>query len=106
VLDRSTVEAVRIDGASLTAASPVSLGTPDDGHLAIRSTGKATWAVERGGTLAQQLDPQTLLPLGPPLAFPGNAAAPVLGADGTLWLVIRIVRPDDPDVPAFFSLFS
>ncbi len=87
VLDHSTGQAVRVDGASLTAATPVALGTPNDGNLAIRSTGEVTWAVERRGTLAQQLDPRTLLPLGPPLAFPGNAAPPVVGADGTLWLV-------------------
>src|SRR5262249_56164732 len=51
------------------------------------STGQTTWAVERNGTVAQQLDPKTLIPLGDPIAFPGHAAAPVLGNDGTLWLV-------------------
>jgi PKD repeat protein len=87
VLDHSTGEAVRVDGASLTAAAPIRLGTPDDSHLSLRSTGQVTWAVERGGTVAQQLDPQTLVPVGPALAFPGHAAAPVIGTDGTLWLV-------------------
>ena len=89
VLDRTTGEAVRVDGASLTAASPVSLGTPDDSHLALRSNGKVTWAVERGGTVAQQLDPQTLVPLGPAIAFPGNAAAPpVVGATELRYILI------------------
>ena len=86
-LDHSSGQVVRVDGATLKAASPVRLGAANDEHLAIRSTGKVTWAVERGGTIAQQLDPVTLVPVGPALAFPGNAAAPVLGSDGTLWLV-------------------
>jgi sugar lactone lactonase YvrE len=87
VLDHTTGEAVQVDGSSLTAGSPVVLGTPGDTHLSLASTGQITWAITRNGTVAQQLDPKTLVPLGPPIAFPGHAAAPVLGNDGTLWLV-------------------
>jgi sugar lactone lactonase YvrE len=86
VLDHSRGQAVQVDGSSLTAGSPVILGQPGDSRLSLASTGGITWAIERNGTVAQQLDPRTLFPLGPPIAFPGNAAAPVLGSDGTLWL--------------------
>ena len=87
VVDHTRGQAVPVDGSSLTARPPVVLGQPGDSHLSLASTGQITWAVERNGTVAQQLDPKTLFPLGPPIAFPGHAAAPALGNDGTLWLV-------------------
>jgi PKD repeat protein len=87
VVDNTRSQAVQVDGSSLMAGPPVVLGQPGDSHLSVASTGQITWAVERDGTVAQQLDPKTLVPLGLPIAFPGHAAAPVLGEDGTLWLV-------------------
>ncbi len=87
VLDHTRGQAVPVDGASLTAAPPVVLSGPGDSHLSLASTGQVTWAVERNGTVVQQVDPKSLVPLGAPIAFPGHAGAPVIGNDGTLWLV-------------------
>ncbi len=87
VVDHSLGQAVPVDGSSLRAGPPVVLSQRGDSHLSLASTGQITWAVERNGTLVQQVDPKTLFPLGAPIAFPGHAGAPVIGNDGTLWLV-------------------
>lgn len=87
VLNRTKGQLVRVDGATLRAGDPVPMGTAGDRNLAVRSNGTITWAVERAGTIAQRLDPLSLLPLGSPVAFPGNSSPPVLGHDGTLWMV-------------------
>ena len=72
--DHSRGRPRQVDGSSLTASPPVVLGQPGDSHLSLASNGQTTWAVERNGTVAQQLDPKTLFPLGAPMAFPGHAA--------------------------------
>ncbi len=87
VVDHTLGQAVPVDGSSLRPGPPVVLSEPGDSHLSLASTGQITWAVERNGTLVQQVDPKTLFPLGAPIAFPGHAGAPVIGNDGTLWLV-------------------
>ena len=87
VLDHSTGQGRYIDGATLAPSSPVVLGLPNDSHLALRSTGDVTWALERGGTAAQQLDPQTLIAVGPPVPLADPVASAVIGTDGTLWVV-------------------
>ncbi len=98
VLDHSSGQVRYIDGTSLTPSSPVVLGLPNDSHLSLRSTGAVTWALERGGTAAQQLDPQTLIPVGPPVPLADPAASAVIGTDGTLWVVdgssLRSVQGD------------
>jgi hypothetical protein len=83
VIDHTTGQALAVDGSSLTAGRSVPLGEADGRNLSIRSTTSVTWALERGGTVVQELDPKTLSPVGPPLAFPGHSAAPVETEDGT-----------------------
>ncbi len=62
VLDHTRGQAVPVDGASLTAGPPVVLSGPGDSHLSLASTGQITWAVERNGTVVQQVDPKIPLP--------------------------------------------
>jgi PKD repeat protein len=87
VVDQTLGQAVPVDGSSLRAGPPVDLSEPGDSHLSLASNGQITWAVERNGTVVQQVDPRTLFPLGAPIAFPGHAGPPVIDNDGRLWLV-------------------
>ncbi|HWE55946.1 MAG TPA: PASTA domain-containing protein [Acidimicrobiales bacterium] len=87
VLNQTSGQATRVDGALLAANPPVTLGTPGDDRLALLSNGTQTWAVERSGTNVQQLDPRSLVPVGPLLPFPGSATGSALTPDGDLWVL-------------------
>jgi YVTN family beta-propeller protein len=88
VVDHTSGQVWAVDGAMLRASSPIRLGNPGDSFVGVRSNGQVTWTIGTGGTEAQQRVPQSLSPLGSAVPFPGHAtAAPILGEDGSLWLI-------------------
>ena len=85
VIDHSTGNLSRVDGATLVPGRPVRFGPPGDADLAMASNPKATWIVEQDGTLAEEVDPSSLAPVGSPLPLSSSGAAPIETPDGTLW---------------------
>ena len=71
-------------GLPSSRALPQRFGPPDDTKLAVVSNPTATWVIGQGGSLAEQVDPTSLAPLGPPQQL-AVAAPPVLIPDGSLW---------------------
>jgi hypothetical protein len=87
VVDHTTGTVTRMDGATLLPERPVPFSPAGDGRLAVASDDHATWVIRQAGTLAQQVDPATLAPLGPAQPFSGQGPIPVETQDGSLWTV-------------------
>jgi PKD repeat protein len=84
VVDHTSGTVARIDGATLQPGTGRRFGPHQDNKLAVVSGLKATWVVAQGGTLVEQVDPTSLVALGPPQPLSG-AGAPLLLPDGSLW---------------------
>ncbi|HWE55760.1 MAG TPA: PKD domain-containing protein [Acidimicrobiales bacterium] len=84
IVDRTTGQATRVDGATLEPGHPVRLSSPGDPNVAVVSNAKATWAVVQGGSLAEQVDPNSLGTLGAPHSL-STTQSPIETPDGSLW---------------------
>ena len=86
VVDRTTGDITRIDGATLQPGTPVRFSSPGDMSLALVSNATATWVIQQEGTLAEQVDPTSLAPLGPSVPL-SDTAQPIETPNGSLWTV-------------------
>ncbi|HWE57832.1 MAG TPA: PKD domain-containing protein [Acidimicrobiales bacterium] len=85
VLDQTTGQVTSVNGALLDTGAQARLTSPGDQRLALVSDAKATWAIEQSGSLADQLDPTTLQPLGPPAPLSSAGADPIETPNGDMW---------------------
>jgi hypothetical protein len=85
VLDRATAAVRRVDGATWTASSPLTIGTPGDSTLAVTTGGGAAWVVTASGSEVEQLDPASMTIVGDAHALPRPVVADAVAPDGQLW---------------------
>jgi PKD repeat protein len=86
VVNRSRGTVRRVDGASLEAGPVKRLGAVEDAELRVVSNAEAVWALQQGGTLAAQLDPVGVDPLGAPVGLGGAPSSVALTPSGWLWV--------------------
>jgi Fibronectin type III domain len=85
VINHSAGSITRIDGATLSPGHPVGFSPAGDANLAVASNPAATWVIRQDGTLAEEIDPATLTPLGAPQRYSSTGTPPVETSDGSLW---------------------
>ncbi len=85
VINHSTGSVTRIDGATLSPGQPVGFSPAGDASLAVASDPAATWVIRQDGTLAEEIDPAALTPLGAPQRYSSTGSSPVETPDGSLW---------------------
>ena len=77
----------KVDGATWTAGTWLPVGSGRYDRLEVRAGGGAAWVVSQGGTVVQQLDPQSMTLIGAPQTLPGAVRDVAVAPDGRLWAV-------------------
>lgn len=100
-IDRTDGTMRRIDSSTFGVGPPVTIGVGEDDRLQVVANRRALWAITQDGTVVQQFDPSTGMPIGGPLGFPGTVKSAALTPDGTLWAIdatTGLVRSYSDDV--------
>jgi sugar lactone lactonase YvrE len=91
VIDQDAGTVARIDAATWTRSTPLTVGSPGDQHLAVHTGtsgtgGDTAWVVTQSGTVVQQLNAESMTLIGAPQTLPSEVAGIAVAGDGRLWV--------------------